>query len=62
MADLLVQQLGGQAFSWGGATLATTSGLRARYIDRENLREFVRIDRFGRRRTGKIRVSGRVDC
>ena len=33
MADLIVQQLGGQPFTWGGAELVSTSDLRARYID-----------------------------
>jgi Fic-DOC domain mobile mystery protein B len=32
MADLLVEKLGGQAFSWGGGTLNDASALRAAYI------------------------------
>lgn len=32
MADLLVERLGGTAFSWGGGTLADTTELRARYV------------------------------
>lgn len=32
MADLLVERLGGKAFSWGGGTLADVGALRARYI------------------------------
>jgi Fic-DOC domain mobile mystery protein B len=33
MADLLVRQLGGEAFSWGGVSLTDTSDLRTAYID-----------------------------
>lgn len=33
MADLLVQQLGRPAFTWGGANLAETSELRTAYLD-----------------------------
>lgn len=33
MADLLVQQAGRPAFSWGGASLVRTSELRRAYID-----------------------------
>jgi Fic-DOC domain mobile mystery protein B len=33
MADLIVQQAGRSPFTWGGATLATTSALRSAYID-----------------------------
>jgi Fic-DOC domain mobile mystery protein B len=32
MADLLVQQLGGQPFSWGSGSLKTVGELRKRYI------------------------------
>ncbi|NJD19419.1 MAG: mobile mystery protein B [Gemmatimonadetes bacterium] len=32
MADLLVRQLGGRAFSWGGVSLTNTSELRTAYI------------------------------
>ena len=32
MADLLVRQLGADAFSWGGASLTNTSDLRTAYI------------------------------
>ena len=32
MADLLVQQLDGQPFSWGGSSLKTIGELRNRYI------------------------------
>jgi Fic-DOC domain mobile mystery protein B len=32
MADLLVERLGGQAFSWGGGSLASTGDLRAAYV------------------------------
>lgn len=32
MADLLVRQLGGKAFSWGGVSLTNTSELRTAYI------------------------------
>ena len=32
MADLLVWQLGGEAFSWGGVSLTNTSELRTAYI------------------------------
>lgn len=32
MADLLVRQLGGEAFSWGGVSLTNTSDLRTAYI------------------------------
>lgn len=32
MADLLIQQLGGEAFSWGGVNLTNTSELRTAYI------------------------------
>lgn len=32
MADLIVQQAGRRAFSWGGASLMTTSALRSAYI------------------------------
>ena len=42
MADLLVQQAGRPPFSWGGGRLASTSELRARYI--QALREADRGD------------------
>ena len=32
MADLLIRQLGGEAFSWGGVSLTNTSELRTAYI------------------------------
>ncbi|MEE8455049.1 MAG: mobile mystery protein B, partial [Limibaculum sp.] len=32
MADLLVERLGGEAFTWGGGSLADIGELRARYI------------------------------
>jgi Fic-DOC domain mobile mystery protein B len=32
MADLLIQQLGGGPFSWGGGSLKTTGELRKRYV------------------------------
>jgi fido (protein-threonine AMPylation protein) len=32
MADLLIEKLGGAAFSWGGGSLADVSKLRTRYI------------------------------
>lgn len=32
MADLLVERLGGESFSWGGDTLADVGELRAGYI------------------------------
>jgi Fic-DOC domain mobile mystery protein B len=32
MADLLIERLGGQAFTWGGGTLADVGQLRTRYI------------------------------
>lgn len=32
IADLLIEKLGGDAFSWGGDTLHATGELRARYI------------------------------
>jgi Fic-DOC domain mobile mystery protein B len=32
MADLLVERLGGEPFSWGGASLTDTGQLRAKYI------------------------------
>ena len=32
MADLLIERLGGAAFSWGGGTLSSMSDLRARYV------------------------------
>ena len=32
MADLLVERLGGKAFTWGGGSLADIGELRARYI------------------------------
>jgi Fic-DOC domain mobile mystery protein B len=32
MADLLVERLGGQAFSWGGSSLADVGELRRRYV------------------------------
>ena len=32
MADLLVRQLGGEGFSWGGRSLTNTSELRSAYI------------------------------
>jgi fido (protein-threonine AMPylation protein) len=33
MADLLVQQLGGQPFSWGRGSLKTVGELRKRYVE-----------------------------
>jgi Fic-DOC domain mobile mystery protein B len=51
MADLLVRQLGGEVFSWGGTSLTNTSELRTAYIgalraadqgDLEPLLEFAR--------------------
>jgi len=33
MADLLVQQLGGQPFSWGSGSLKTIGELRRRYVE-----------------------------
>lgn len=32
LADMLIERLGGKAFSWGGGQLQRTSELRARYI------------------------------
>jgi Fic-DOC domain mobile mystery protein B len=32
MADLLIERLGGQAFTWGGGTLGNVGELRAQYI------------------------------
>jgi Fic family protein len=32
MADLIVQQAGAPAFSWGGASLESTSALRSAYV------------------------------
>ncbi len=32
MADLLIERLGGQPFSWGGGSIADTGTLRARYV------------------------------
>lgn len=32
MADLLIEKLGGEAFSWGGGGLADVGELRARYV------------------------------
>jgi len=32
MADLLIERLGGEPFSWGGGSLADVGDLRARYI------------------------------
>lgn len=32
MADLLIERLGGQVFSWGGGSLADASELRTRYV------------------------------
>jgi len=32
MADLLIERLGGDAFSWGGASLADVGALRAQYV------------------------------
>lgn len=32
MADLLIERLGGQAFSWGGGSLADLGELRTRYV------------------------------
>jgi Fic-DOC domain mobile mystery protein B len=32
MADLLIERLGGEAFSWGGGSLAAAGELRAKYI------------------------------
>jgi Fic-DOC domain mobile mystery protein B len=32
MADLLIEKMGGEAFSWGGGSLADVSKLRTRYI------------------------------
>ena len=31
-ADLLIERLGGELFSWGGASLSNTGELRARYV------------------------------
>jgi Fic-DOC domain mobile mystery protein B len=33
MADLLIQQLGGQPFSWGSGSLKTVGELRKRYVE-----------------------------
>lgn len=33
MADLLIERLGGEPFSWGGGSLADVGELRARYVD-----------------------------
>jgi Fic-DOC domain mobile mystery protein B len=33
MADLLIERLGGEPFSWGGGALADTGELRTRYIE-----------------------------
>jgi len=33
MADLLIQQLGGKPFSWGGSSLKTIGELRKRYVE-----------------------------
>jgi fido (protein-threonine AMPylation protein) len=32
MADLLIEKLGGEPFSWGGGSLADVGELRARYV------------------------------
>jgi len=32
MADLVIERLGGEPFSWGGASLADEGELRARYV------------------------------
>ncbi|MNC96915.1 hypothetical protein D3C83_144150 [compost metagenome] len=32
MGDLLIEKLGGVAFSWGGGTLSDTGALRAAYV------------------------------
>ena len=32
MADLLVERLGGEPFSWGGGTLHDVGELRAQYV------------------------------
>ena len=32
MADLLIERLGGESFSWGGGSLADVGTLRARYV------------------------------
>jgi hypothetical protein len=32
MADLLIERLGGQPFSWGGGSLADVSTLRTKYV------------------------------
>jgi hypothetical protein len=32
MADLLIERLGGQAFTWGGSRLSNVGELRAQYI------------------------------
>lgn len=32
MADLLIERLGGKAFSWGGGSLADVGTLRAKYV------------------------------
>lgn len=33
LADLLIERLGGQAFTWGGSTLADVGELRTKYVD-----------------------------
>jgi Fic-DOC domain mobile mystery protein B len=33
MADLLIERLGGEAFTWGGGSLADVGELRARYVE-----------------------------
>jgi Fic-DOC domain mobile mystery protein B len=33
LADLLTERLGGEPFSWGGASLARVGDLRAKYVD-----------------------------
>lgn len=33
MADLLIERLGGEAFSWGGGTLHDVGELRTAYVD-----------------------------
>ena len=32
MADLMIEQAGGQPFSWGGGSLTSTQELRTNYI------------------------------
>jgi Fic-DOC domain mobile mystery protein B len=51
MADVLIERLGGNAFSWGGGTLHETSELRASYISAlraADAEDFVPLLKFAR--------------